>query len=166
MPERRIVVDELKLEYEGLFDVKEFFNLIENFFFDRKYDKREIKNVESVTPNGKNIEVVLMPWKTISDYAKYEIKLRIWIKNMKNVDVVKDDTKLKLQQGKIIIILDGYLTTDVEGRWESKPWFFFLRTIFDKYIYRPHTSKWEEGVIQHVKELHTELKSFLNLQRF
>ncbi len=166
MPERRIVVDELRLEYEGLFDVKEFFRLIENFFYDRKYDKREIKNIEQVTPSGKNIEVVLMPWRTISDYAKYEIKLRIWIKGMKNVDVVKDDTKLKLQQGKIIMIIDGYLTTDVEGHWEGKPFFFFLRTIFDKYIFRLYTSKWEAGLVEHVKELHTEIKSFLNLQRF
>lgn len=166
MPERRIVVDELHLDYEGLFDARELFRLIENFFFERKYDKREIKNIERVSATGKDIEIVLMPWRTISDYAKYEIKLRIWIKGMKEVEVKKDDMKLKLNQGKISMIIDAYLTTDVEGHWEGKPFFFFLRTIFDKYIFRLYISKWENGLIQHVKELHSEIKSFLNLQRF
>lgn len=166
MPERRIVVDELHLDYEGLFDAKELLKLIDNFFRERGYDKREIRNVESVRPNGKRIEIVLMPWKSITDYAKYEIKIRLWMEDLKEVDVKKDNAKIKINQAKVKFIIDSYLTTDTEGRWEAKPLFFFLRTFFDKYFFRFYTSKWEEGLIEHTKEFHTEIKSFLNLHRY
>jgi hypothetical protein len=166
MPERRVVVDELHLDYEGIFDSKALLNMIDDFFRERGYDKRELRNVETVKPSGKNIELVIMPWKTITDYAKLEIKVRIWLRNLKQIEVKKDGAKLKLDQGTVNLIFDAYLTTDVEGRWESKPMFFFIRTFWDKFLMRSDTSKWEGLVTAHTKELHTQIKSFLNLQKF
>ena len=87
MPERRVVVDELHLDYEGIFDSKELIKMIDDFFRERGYDKRELRNIESVKPTGKYIELVLMPWKGITDYAKFEIKVRMWIKDLKQVEV-------------------------------------------------------------------------------
>lgn len=166
MPERKIVVDELHLDYEGIFDAKELLKMIDDFFRERGYDKRELRNVELVKPTGKNIEIILMPWKGITDYAKYEIKIRIFMDNLKEIEVKKDGAKLKLNQGKVRFLFDSFLTTDVEGRWEGKPIFFFIRTMFDKYFFRSYTSKWEEALVEHTKELHTQIKSFLNLHRY
>ncbi|MFC1728163.1 hypothetical protein ACFLZ7_01700 [Nanoarchaeota archaeon] len=166
MPERKIVVDELHLDYEGIFDATQLLNVIEDFFRTRGFDKRELSNVESVRPSGKHIELVLMPWKTVTDYARYEIKVKIDMDNLKEVDVKKDGAKLKLNQGKIKFVFDSYLLTDIEGRWEAKPIFFFIRTFVDKFFFRFYTSKWEEQLIQYTKELHGEVKSFLNLNRY
>lgn len=166
MSERKIVVDELKLNYEGLFDVKEFYKMLDNFFRYRHYDKREVKNVESIRPSGKHIELVLMPWKGVADYARYEIKVQAIMDDVKEVEVKRDGAKLKLNQGKIQMVFDAWLTTDVEGRWEGKPIYFFIRTFVDKYIFRFYTSKWENVVMEDTKELHNEVKSFLNLYRY
>ncbi len=166
MPERKIVVENLKLEYEGLFSVAELYKLIDRWFKDQGYDKKEIKNVEQVGHEGKYIELELQPWKNISDYVQYLIKLRLYAKNVKEVDVEKDGAKVKLNQGKVVIIIDGYFVTDHEGRWESRPTLFFWRTILDKYFYRGPLARSEGGVVEEIANLHTTLKAFLNLYRY
>ena len=166
MAEREVVVDKLKLTYEGLFSAKELYNLIDQWFRWKGYDKRENKSIEIVKPEGKFIEMELEPWKKVTDYAKNVIKIRIQMFDVKEVEVEKDHTKVKLNQGKVHFVFDGYLETDYESKWEGKPIFYFLRTIFDKYFYKPFTSGFEKGVKEDLMHLHDQIKAFLNLYRF
>ena len=53
MAETRIVIDKLRIQYEGLFSVAELYQLIDNWLREKGYDKMERKNVEKVTPKGK-----------------------------------------------------------------------------------------------------------------
>ena len=166
MPEREVVVDKLRLTYEGIFSVSELYKLIDEWFRWKGYDKRENKNIEIVKPEGKFIEIELEPWKKVTDYAKNVIKIRIQMSDIRDVEVEKDNTKLKLNQGKVHFVFDGYLETDYEARWEGKPIFYFLRTIFDKYFYRPFTAGFERGVKEDLMHLHSQIKAFLNLYKF
>jgi hypothetical protein len=166
MSEREVIVDKVRLSYEGLFSVADFYKMIDEFFEEKNYDKRELKNIERVSPEGKYIEIELLPWKKVSDYAKNEIRVRMMMSNIKDVEVEKDGVKVKLNQGNLQIVFDAYLTTDYENRWESKPYFFFLRTIFDKYLYRPFQSGFQQGVKSDFVELRDRIKAFLNLYRF
>ena len=166
MPEREVVVDKLRLTYEGLFSVGELYKMIDEWFRWKGYDKRENKNIEVVKPEGKFIEIELEPWKKVTDYAKNVIKIRIQMNDIKEVEVEKDNTKLKLNQGNVHFVFDGYLETDYEARWEGKPIFYFIRTVFDKYFYKPFTAGFERGVKEDVMHLHGQIKAFLNLYRF
>ena len=166
MPEREVVVDKLRLTYEGLFSVAELYKMIDEWFRWKGYDKRENKNIEIVKPEGKFIEIELEPWKKVTDYAKNVIKIRIQMHDIKEVEVEKDHTKLKLNQGKVQFVFDAFLETDYEARWEGKPIFYFLRTIFDKYFYRPFTAGFERGVKEDLMHLHSQIKAFLNLYKF
>lgn len=166
MVEKRKVIDELKLSYEGLFDAKELYWMIDYWVIEKGYDKKELKNVERITPTGKYVEVWIMPWRKITDYAKYEIKMRMRMFNVTDVVVERGGVKLKLNKGKIDFIFDGYLITDYEGRWEQKPLFYFLRAVFDKYIFKMHTMAFEDGLVDDINHLHMTIKSFLNLYRY
>jgi len=121
MSERRLVVDHMRLKYEGLFNATELYKLIDKWLNEKAFDKRELRNEEHVKPDGKYVELILMPWKKISDYARHVIRLEIRMRNLKDVVVEKDGQRVKMNQGKIDIIFDGYLDTDYEDRWEQKP---------------------------------------------
>ena len=166
MPEREIIVDKLRLTYEGIFSVAELYNMIDEWFRWKGYDKRENKNIEIVKPEGKFIEIELEPWKKVTDYAKNVIKIRIQMTGIKDVEVEKDNAKLKLNQGKVQFVFDGILETDYEARWEGKPIFYFIRTVFDKYFYKPFTAGFQRGVKEDLMHLHGQIKAFLNLYRF
>jgi len=166
MSERLIVVDKERLEFSGLFDVKSVFRVMQQWASDKGYWLVEIKHVESVKPEGKWIDMDLMPFKKFTDYAKSVIKIRAQFQELKDVVVDRDGHKVKLQEGKIVMIFDGILETDYEGRWESKPLFFFLRTLFEKYVYTPFISGFERGIKEDLMLLKNNLKAYLNLTKY
>jgi len=166
MAEKKLVIDQLRLNYEGLFDIPEMYKMIDGWFYEKGYDKYEKKNEEQVLPTGKEIIIDLRPWKKITDYAKNEIRIRIFMHHVKEIDIEKEGAKVTMHQGQIQMIFDGYLETDYENKWENKPIYFFLRTLFDKYIYKGYTSKFEDRLVNDVHDIHTRIKSFLNVYRY
>ena len=166
MAERRIVVDTLRLNYQGLFNLNELYLVIDKWFRERGYDKYERNNYEQVFKDGRQIELELEPWKKTSDYAKCAIKMNMLFSNVKDVVVKRDGFNVKMNQGKILITFMGYLETDYENKWESKAFMFFLRTIFDMYIYKIQTNKFEAYVADETSHLYNTIKAYLNMQKF
>ena len=165
MAEREVLVDKERLTYEGLFSMADLYSLIDEYFEEKGYDKREKKNIERVTPEGKNIEIWLEPWKKITDYAKSVISLRILVADLKEVEVEKEGVKIKVNQGNVQMVFDVFLETDYENLWESKPMFFFLRTLVDKYIYRDYTNRNKGEAVNDMRTLLYQIRSYLNLFR-
>lgn len=166
MAERLIVVDKERLDYDGVFDAKEVLRVMQQWATDKGYWLIEKKHGEATKPEGKYIDMDFEPFKKFTDYAKSIIKIRAQFNDVKDVVIERDGRKHKMQEGKIVIVLDGILETDYEGRWESKPIFYFLRTVFEKYVYTPFISGFERGVKEDVLSLKHNLKAFLNLTRF
>ncbi len=166
MAERRLVIDHMTLSYDGLFDLHELYSLVNQWLKDKGFDLREQRNQEQVRPNGKFIEVEMLPWKRITDYARHVIRLNIKVLNMKDVIVEEDGKRVKLNKGTIRVVMDGYLDTDYEDRWESKPFYFFIRTLFDKFVYRTYSTQYEELLVENCLQLHSTMKAFLNLYQY
>ena len=166
MPERKIVIEELGVNYEGIMNIMDVYKLIDDWLQGNNYDKLELFTTEYVKPEGKYIELVLEPDKKVSDYVKNIIKVRLVAKNVKDVDVEEEGKKRKMQEGTLSIVFTGLLETDYEGRWEQKATIFFLRVLVDKYIYKFYTDRFENALAKDVKDLANQVKSFLNLYRY
>ncbi|MEK6921009.1 MAG: hypothetical protein AABX82_03945, partial [Nanoarchaeota archaeon] len=89
MVERRIVVDALRLNYQGLMDVNEFYRVMDKWFREKGFDKYEKRNFEQVLKEGRQIEIEIEPWKKINDYAKEVMKIIFLFTNVKDVVVMK-----------------------------------------------------------------------------
>jgi len=166
MAEKKLVVDQLKLTYEGLFDLNGFYRAIAAWFYEKQYDWLEHRNYEQVLPSGKDIEIELRPWKKTTLYFKNIIRLRMRFLDVKEVEIEKEGVKININQGTVRIIVDGYLETDYEGWWEAKPMFYFIRTLFDKYIYKKEFNEYQGWLIHDIQDLHSRMQKFLNLYRY
>lgn len=166
MGEKRHIVQDLGINYEGLFKLSELYLTIEHWLKERGYDKEESKNHEQVLKTGKDIMVELWGDKKFSDYAQCKIKITIHAKNMKDIMVKKDGVEVPMNQGKIVVGLNGYLVTDYKAKWEGKPLFYFLRMAFDRWIYSVNTQKFEAGVSEEVEHLYKTVKGHLNMYRY
>ena len=166
MVEQRLIVDHVRLSYEGLFNVNDLFMMIDSFFKEKGYDKREVRNIEIVKPEGKYIEIELMPWKKINDYVRHIIRVEMKMMNIKEVEVEKDGHRMRLNSGRVNFVFDAYLQTDWENKWDMKPMYFFIRTVFDKFVYKSYTNMAEGLLVENVNQLHTYVKAFLNLYRY
>jgi len=166
MAERLIVVDKDRLEYDGLFDVKEVHKVLQDWATDKGYWLVEKIHSETTRPEGKTIDLVLEPFKKISDYVKLIVKIRVQFSNVKDVVVERDDKKVKVQEGKVSMLMTGIIETDYEHKWESKPIWYTLRVILDKYILSPFMSAHERQVRNDCESLKNNVKGFLNLSKF
>ena len=109
MSELRLVVDHLRLNYEGPFDAKDLISHIYAFLRERVFDIHQMKDFEHETNEGKFIEWHARPWKRFSDYARAWPKRRVRRKNCKRGDAVVDKNKGKGGSGKVFSYIDRFL---------------------------------------------------------
>ncbi len=165
MSELRIIVDHLKLDYSGVMDLKEFFKLLSNWFNERGFHKKEDKNEEQNLPGGKFIEYEISPWKKITNYNKYIFKIRALFENLKKVEVMKDNKKVKVDQGRVLIYFDGFLEHDYESRWDDRPLLLFIRSLYDKFVHKVYTERFEHRLTHDMHKLYNEIEKLFNTYR-
>jgi len=166
MTEKTLVVDQLKLSYEGLFDLGELYALIDGWFYEKGWDKYERLNQEQITPAGRQIRLILEPWKSVTDYFKLIIRIKAHFVDVKDVEVEKEGQRFKLNQGEIKFIFDGYVVSDRRGLWNSRPLYWFLSIVFNKYIFKEHYNKAERWLLSDLDDLYQKIKSFLNVYKY
>ncbi len=165
MAEINFVAKKDSLSYDGVLSIPEFYLTIDTWLKEKGYDKLETKNEEIVEKNGKYVELILEPWKKLTDYSKSVIRIHIRMHNITDVTVEIDGNKKNLNKGKVVTETEGFMMNDYEDRWESHPMYYFIRTIFDKFFFSIYTKKNADHVVGDVKDLRATIKSFLNLYR-
>jgi hypothetical protein len=166
MSEKKLVIDQLKLTYSGLFDLNGLYRIMDEWFYEKNYDRWELKNYEFVLPEGKVVEIELLPWKKTTEYFKNTIRIRLKCSQIKDAEVEKEGVKIKVSKGDVQMVIDGYLETDYENWWDERPMLYFIRTIFDKYIFKRQFSQYEKWLVNDVYDLYGRLQKFLNLYRY
>lgn len=140
--------------------------MIDHWFYEKGYDKFEAKNIELDLPTGKEIDMEILPSKKTTDYFKNIIRIRIKFSQIKDIELEKEKEVLKVQKGRVMMIFDGYLESDYENEWESKPLFYFLRTIYDKFILKSTFSYYERWLVNDIYDLHSRIQRNLNIYRY
>lgn len=163
MGERTLVVDHLKLGYEGLFNAPELYNLIQSFFFEKGWDIKELINQEQITPRGKQVRIVLDPWKSVTEFYKIFLKIKIHMTDLKDVEVKHEGQELRLNQGIVRITFDGYVFSDRTTKWTEEPFYWFLTMLGKKYFFRNHFEKMETWLRNDLEDLHGRIKRHLNV---
>jgi len=163
MAEFTIFVDNLRFSYEGPFQANELLRTIGNYLYDKGYDKKPVKEFEHRMPHGTYIEWQLSNWKKVSDYLRNEINLRVIISEMKKVDAVINGEKCIVENGKVLIIINGYIETDYASRWDERPFFQLIRVLYDKYFYKEYQKRYEYLFADHINQLYALLQRFFNV---
>lgn len=161
----KIVVDHEKIDYSGPFNASELLHMIENFVFERGFDKRQDKDYENNTERGKSIEWQISPWKKITDYVRYIIKVRVLGYDIVKTDVVSNGEKTKLDKGRAIIVIDGFIEYDYDSYWDEKPFLHFLRTIYDYFVFKAYTERFEQVLVHDINSLYHQIEKFFNMSR-
>lgn len=160
MTEKRQIIDALRLNYNGVFDVVELYREIEDWIVKHGMEKEIKKKREHVKADGKNIEWFIEIWKSPTDYAKIIVRVKALMSNIKDVEIVKGDSKINLNHGNVTIIFDGFIEQDIKGRWQQKPLYYFIRSLYDKYVYKLWSNKFDKDVFNYCHSLHKVLDDF------
>ncbi|MBL7054507.1 hypothetical protein ISS05_02005 [Candidatus Woesearchaeota archaeon] len=166
MVEKKIVVYDLRLSYNGPLDIESFYKEVDDWITEKGMEKEITKKMEHLTPQGKEIAWTVEGWKRLEEFYKDTVRLRAQFHNVKEVTILKNGRKIRINQANVLLIFDGILETDISERWQQKPLFYFFRALFDKYVYKFHTEKYFDVIYADTHELHKRLKAFLSLYKY
>ena len=165
MAEVQTVVPKETLIFEGIFSVKEVHDVVMDWIFAKGYVPIESKAQQVVKKESRFFEYTFIPFKKLSDYAKSCAKIVVSASDCKDIVVDVAGRKRKMQDGKVVITVEGILETDYESKWEKSGWLYAFRVIFEKYIISPFISDFEKHTIGDVEHLISQLRAYLNLQK-
>jgi len=155
---------ETKIKNKGVFDFKGVYKVLYEWLVDQGYDVNEKGYKENIGAGGaKEIEIEWRAFRKISDYFRDVLELRWQILGMTNVEVEIDGVKQKMNKGQFEIRIKSVLEKDYESRWENKPFFKFLRTLYDKYLIPARIEQYEGKLLAEMDELVAQCKAYLSL---
>jgi hypothetical protein len=165
MGEMRLLMDKT-VSYQGLFRMDELYKTIMKSMQERGYFIIEKRNQEDVFEEGKQIVLQIEPVKTLNDYAKSRMKIKLTANNLKDKVVKIDGHPQKLQQGKVDMQFFAVLETDYRNKWQDSGFKLVFRTISDKFIRHDIIHKAEDGTKADCVAITEEVKAYLNMHRY
>jgi len=162
MTELKILIDNVKFDYNGPFVLSDLFKLITNFMHEQGYDMYYDKNSELNTDKGKSIEWQISPNKKITEETRYIIRIRIVAHNIVKVQAMHDKKKVKIDKGHIEIYFDGFIGQDANNKWGQVPLFMFIRTLVTKFVFKTYTERFEQRFAHDFNRLYDYIQKFFN----
>ena len=96
---------------------------------------------------------------------RYIIKIRVIGNDLLKTTAVNSGKKTKVDSGRIIIVIDGFIDYDLQTRWEQKPILHFIRAIYDNFIHKAYTERFEQMLVHDVHHLMDQIEKLLNLYK-
>ena len=152
-----------KIKQTGYWNYKDLYNFCFNWLKDEGYKLKEKEYTEKITSFGKEIILKWEASKKITDYFKHVIEVKWHILGMKDAEVEQEGKKIATNKGEVGIEIKATLVRDYENRWEDRPFYKFLRGVYEKYIIRATREEYEGDLEDKAKEYLKEIKAFLNL---
>jgi hypothetical protein len=162
MAEKELQLKE-KVEYSGVFDFQGLYQYSHSWFKEAEYGVDEEEYIEKLKGNKKDIEVKWKAMKDVSDYFKFEHVIKFEIKEMGDVEAEINGKKRRMNQGKIKIDITGALIKDKDSKWDTAPFYRFMRDVYNKYIIPSRINELKNELGDDVRNFKEEIKAFLEL---
>ena len=166
MGEKRLLVEGLTVSYAGYFHAKELHKLIRRFTAERGYDPHDVLHEVKVKEDGRYIILDMRPDKTVSDYVKFRIQIKLVMDKITDAIIEIDSKKIKINNGSVKATINGFILTDYESDWQTGAKKVFFKLLFDKFIYKKHMDEMDAMLKKDCSLLRHEISSFLNINKY
>jgi hypothetical protein len=165
MSEKDIIFNSSVKLKEGIFDFKEYYK----FCYDWLAEETELllsesKYNEKLVGDGKNIDIEWNGFRKLTDYFKFDAKVKFKIIQLKKVEINQDGRKIKMNHGEVKLSIKGTLVRDWQGKFETNAFKKFLRSVYEKYIIESRIDQFEEKIITDCDEFLNQAKAYLDLE--
>ena len=153
------------IKYDGVFSFKDFYK----FCYEWLTEQTGLKIVEDeysekIIGDAKDIEVKWTGTVKMTDYFKFEAKVKFRILGLKKVEVTQNGVKFGSNKGKIKISVKGTLIRDYNGKFETTATKKFMRSIYEKWVIPSRIEQFEDEIIGGSDEFLAQAKSWFDLE--
>lgn len=153
------------ITYNGVVQFDEFYRFCYRWLVDEMgLYMTEKKYKEQIAGNAKNLEIIWIGFKDVTDYFRFEIEIQFRIFNLTKVEMTKDNKKIKTNKGLIKMKTKGNLVRDYKGKFEKTAFQKFLRSIYEKWVIPARIEEYEGKLAEEAEEFISQAKSYLDLE--
>lgn len=165
MAEKDIIFSS-KLKHVGIFKFQDFYKFCYDWLVDEtQLDVTEEKYVEAIKGDAKEVTIEWVGVRKVTDYFKFEIKVKWLILGMREVEVTDQrGNKIKTNQASVEMKITGTLIRDYRGKFEDTGFKKFLRGIYEKWVIASRIEQYEEKLFGDADEFSNEVKAWLALE--
>lgn len=160
-----MAVGNFKIKYIGLFNLDELISEITGWLSARAYSVKETK----FKHKPPKIEIGWGASRKVTHYVKEKLDIKFYGENIKEVEVIKGNDKIKMNKGRLIIEITADLETGYSDyldrdHWSSNTFLMKLKDFFNKWIYNKDLALlYEDEVYYDGLHLSNFIKSKLNM---
>lgn len=111
---------DIRVKYRGVFDYDNLMHSMRQWIVDSGYEFEELQYKHKVpSPAGYEQEIRWRAWRKVTGYVRYSIFIFFHIWDIKDLDVIKDNKKVKMWSGRVMIEINGLVELDWAGYFEK-----------------------------------------------
>ncbi len=168
MSERRYIGKSIKMKFSGIFDFADLYRKMKywldfNGYGDETKNFKEIKYVERIKPEGKQLEIAWEARKPINDYLVNVLEVTFFIVGLQKVEIERDGKKIGTNKGDIEFRFSGYLLVNANDGYKDD---YFVNRIYKNYIIKDRIEQYMIDLYNKLYSFIDEVKGYLDLQKF
>ncbi len=161
----------IEVTYEGNCDLYQLYNLLHRWVIENDYvestDDEDFPENLYYQSAGRNGSEVLLLWRCVyvpegNPFYRRILRIMLHATNMRDVDVVRANKKVTLQNARFNVIMDAFLESDYEEKWRNH---WLLKHFYHQFVYRIIWRDFEvhrEEVLGDAYSLQKELRKFFD----
>ncbi len=154
-----------KIKYVGIFSFGDFYKFCHEWLTQETDLKiSEDKYIERITGDSKEVEVVWIGKKKMTDYFQFETKVEMKIKHLTQVELEQKGIKTQTNKGEIEVKMKSELSKDYQGKFETSAYRKFMRGIYQKWVIPSAIEEYVNRITSDSDEFLSQAKEFLDLE--
>ena len=156
------------VKHRGFFNYSQLLQAIRKWYIDDDYEVLNMPMYKQKfpSPTGVEHEFKIHGEKNVTDYVKFHMDIFMRVYNMRDIEIIQDGKKIKLQDGQVQVEVMPKLELDWQKRFSGPPpWKKFLQALDE--FYRNYIIKykivdyWEDEVLLKSSQLARVIKEAL-----
>lgn len=160
MPIKDMVVKELVVSYEGVFDIHDFLDFLKKYMKQNGYEVAEKLYDTKTKASVNSIKIKWACEKKATDYDKYNMNITIDFSDIKEGKIEGK----KVVEGNLKVTIEAEHEKDYDEKWRAKPTMNFMRAVYDKFIIESKEEKIAKKLKEEANDTADEIKKYLNIK--
>ncbi len=169
MSEKEYVARDLRLRYNGIFDMDDLYRKLKwwldfNGYGDEMSNFSEARYTERIKPEGKQIEIAWICKRPLTDYMVNFIEVTFFVVGLQKLEMQKEGKKItsNMNKGEIELKFSAYLLLNASDKYNDLG---IVNKIYKNFIIRDRVDQYKIDLYRKVYGMHDEAKTYLNLQK-
>jgi len=153
-----------EIKFSGEFNYEALYLAVYEWFKKRGFDVNETYK-HKATGTGADVELTFKGDKKITEFLKHKIECEIKMRNLADVEVVRNGKKQKINKGRMNITISYTLVLDYNSRFDKSE---FTQRMFNMirftFLRKKIVVDWGGKIVAEAYLLHTEIKKQLGME--